>query len=45
MDAFFSAVEEKRHPELAGKPVLIRGGGDPTKRGVVPTASYEVNRH
>lgn len=40
MDAFFAAVEQKRSPELAGKPLVIGGGGDPTKRGVVSTASY-----
>ena len=44
MDAFFAAVEEKRHPELIGKPLVIGGVGDPTKRGVVSTASYEARK-
>ena len=45
MDAFFAAVEEKRHPELKGKPIVIGGSGDPTKRGVVSTASYEARKY
>ncbi len=45
MDAFFAAVEEKRHPELTGKPIVIGGDGDPTKRGVVSTASYEARKY
>ncbi len=43
MDAFFAAIEIRDNPELAGKPVII-GGKDPTKRGVVSTASYEARR-
>jgi DNA polymerase-4 len=45
MDAFFAAVEEKRRPELRGKPVVIGGGGDPAKRGVVSTANYKARRY
>lgn len=45
MDAFFAAVEEKRHSELKGKPVVIGGSGDPTQRGVVSTASYEARKY
>lgn len=45
MDAFFAAVEEKRNPELKGKPVVIGGMGDPSKRGVVSTANYEARKY
>jgi DNA polymerase-4 len=44
MDAFFAAVEEKRNPALKGKPVVIGGQGDPSKRGVVSTANYEARK-
>jgi DNA polymerase-4 len=44
MDAFFAAVEQKRHPEFFGKPLVIGGDGDPTHRGVVSTASYEARK-
>jgi nucleotidyltransferase/DNA polymerase involved in DNA repair len=42
MDQFLAAVEQARRPELRGQPVVIGGDGDPTKRGVVSTASYEA---
>ncbi|MGQ0549277.1 MAG: DNA polymerase IV [Armatimonadota bacterium] len=42
MDAFFAAVEQLRRPELRGRPVVVGGDGDPRKRGVVSTASYEA---
>ena len=40
LDAFFASVEQLDHPEWRGKPVIV--GGDPSKRGVVSTASYEA---
>jgi DNA polymerase-4 len=42
LDQFLAAVEVLRQPELRGKPVVVGGDGDPTKRGVVSTASYEA---
>jgi DNA polymerase-4 len=41
IDQFLAAVEERRHPELAGLPVIVGGNGDPTEpRKVVTCASY-----
>jgi DNA polymerase-4 len=45
MDAFFAAVEEKKNPALLGKPVVIGGGGNPNKRGVVSTANYDARKY
>jgi DNA polymerase IV (DinB-like DNA polymerase) len=45
MDHFFSAVEEREHPELKGKPVIV--GADPRDgkgRGVVSTSNYEARK-
>ena len=45
LDQFIAAVEVLRRPELAGQPVIVGGDGDPTKRGVVSTASYEAREY
>lgn len=42
LDAFFASVEQLDHPEWRGKPVIV--GGDPTRRGVVSTCSYEARK-
>jgi DNA polymerase-4 len=42
LDEFIAAVERLRRPELEGRPIVVGGDGDPSKRGVVSTASYEA---
>jgi DNA polymerase IV (DinB-like DNA polymerase) len=45
MDQYFAAVEEREHPEIRGKPVVV--GADPKEgkgRGVVSTSNYEARK-
>ncbi len=45
MDHFYTAVEEREHPEIRGKPVIV--GADPKEGkgiGVVSTSNYEARK-
>lgn len=46
MDQFFAGIEEREHPEIRGKPVVV--GADPKDgkgRGVVSTCNYEARKY
>ena len=45
MDHFYTALEEREHPEIKGNPVIV--GSDPKEgkgRGVVSTSNYEARK-
>jgi DNA polymerase IV (DinB-like DNA polymerase) len=45
MDHFYTAIEQREHPEYKGKPVVV--GADPKEgkgRGVVSTSNYEARK-
>jgi DNA polymerase IV (DinB-like DNA polymerase) len=45
MDHFYTAIEEREHPEIRGNPVIV--GADPKEgkgRGVVSTSNYEARK-
>jgi DNA polymerase IV (DinB-like DNA polymerase) len=46
MDHFFSAVEEREHPEYRGSPVIVGANPDKGKgRGVVKTCNYPARKY
>ncbi|MBS1694596.1 MAG: DNA polymerase IV [Actinobacteria bacterium] len=46
LDQFLASVELRRHPELAGLPVIVGGSGDPNEpRKVVTCASYQAREY
>ena len=45
MDAFYASIEERDHPELKGKPLVIaRHPKETGGKGVVTTANYEARK-
>ncbi|WP_300349334.1 DNA polymerase IV [Clostridium sp.] len=43
MDAFYASIEQRDNKEFRGKPLIV--GGDPNRRGVVATCSYEARKY
>ncbi len=43
MDAFYASVEQRDHPALRGRSVIV--GAPPNQRGVVCAASYACVTH
>lgn len=43
LDAFYASVEQRDHPDLKGRPVIV--GGNPRGRGVVSTCSYQARKY